>query len=101
MGALRHSVEGYLKFETRNPKFETISNDQEEKSDNSPPRRGERGEKSFLFEKYSELCELCVSVVKSDPEVSDFDIRISDFVIERHLPYEFRIDLRRQVHGVT
>jgi hypothetical protein len=63
-----------------NPKLETKSNDQEEKSDNSPPRRGERGKKSFLFEKYSELCELCVSVVKSDPEVSDFDIRISDFV---------------------
>jgi hypothetical protein len=68
------------KFEARNPKFETNSNDQEEKSDNSPPRRGERGEKSFLFEKYSELCELCVSVVKSDPEVSDFDIRISDLL---------------------
>jgi hypothetical protein len=42
--------------------------------------RGEHGEKSFLFEKYSELCELGISVVKSDPEVSDFDIRISDFV---------------------
>jgi hypothetical protein len=66
------------KHETRNSK--TISKDQEEKSDNSPPRRGERGEKSFLFEKYSELCELCVSVVKSDPEVSDFDIRISDLL---------------------
>jgi hypothetical protein len=27
-----------------------------------------------------EPCELCVSVVKSDPEVSDFDIRISDLL---------------------
>jgi hypothetical protein len=53
------------KFAARNPKFETISNDQEEKSDNSPPRRGERGEKSFLFEKYSELCELCTTMVES------------------------------------
>jgi hypothetical protein len=49
----------------------------------SPGRHRGHGEKErILLRKYSELCELRVSVVKIDPEFSAFNIRISEFFQE-------------------